>query len=54
MQLLAKFQIPGDLLSFDAQEDPSGRELVGATPRERLEAVKSHVEAMKAMIDQAK
>ena len=54
MQLFAKYQIPSDLLSFDAQEDPSGRELVGATPHERLEAVKSHVAAMKAMIDQAK
>lgn len=55
MQLFIKFQIPSDLLSFDAGAAAAdGIELVAPTPQERLEAVKGHVKAMQEMIEKAK
>lgn len=62
MQLFIKYQIPSDLLSYDATVDGAARvgeedgvEIVGgATPSERLEAVRAHVLAMQQMIEQAK
>merc|ERR1719183_3218661 len=52
MQLFIKYQIPSDLLAFDANTD--GMELVDPGASEKLESVKSHVLAMNEMIDAAK
>jgi len=52
MQLFIKFQIPSDLLSFDAAA--AGVEVVNATSAERLQAVKEHVKAMLDMIKATK
>lgn len=54
MQLFIKYQIPSDLLSFDAKDTETGAEIVGAGSQEKLEAVKQHVKAMYDMIDDAK
>ncbi|CAE6956666.1 TRPT1 [Symbiodinium natans] len=52
MQLFIKYQIPSDLLSFDATAGEA--EMVNPTPAERLERVKGHVKAMHEMIEGAK
>jgi len=52
MQLFIKYQIPSDLLAFDA--DMNGFEMASPAPSEKLEAVKAHVKAMNEMIDQSK
>jgi len=52
MQLFIKYQIPSDLLSFDASA--AGAELLEPSPREKLDAVKGHVKAIQEMIEQAK
>ncbi|CAE7738993.1 TRPT1 [Symbiodinium sp. KB8] len=52
MQLFIKYQIPSDLLSFDATSGEA--ELLNPTAAERLERVKGHVQAMHEMLAQAK
>jgi hypothetical protein len=52
MQLFIKYQIPTDLLSFDAAAGSDGV-LVAPTQTQALEAVKSHVNAIQAMIQQS-
>merc|ERR1719223_714827 len=61
MQLFIEYQIPSDLLSYDAGSEAAsvaaaeGVELVGSAPlAERLEAVRGHVAAMNGMIQAAK
>jgi len=54
MRLFIEYQIPTDLLSFDAGDGGDG-ELVGAVnPAERLEAVRTHVKSIYDMIEQSK
>ena len=52
MQLFIKYQIPSDLLSFDATSGEA--ELLNPTAAERLARVKGHVQAMHDMLAQAK
>ncbi|CAE7903484.1 TRPT1 [Symbiodinium microadriaticum] len=52
MQLFIKYQIPSDLLSFDATSGEA--EILNPTAAERLERVKGHVQAMHEMLAQAK
>ena len=52
MQLFIKYQIPSDLLSFDASSGEA--EILNPTAAERLERVKGHVQAMHEMLAQAK
>ncbi|CAE7683490.1 TRPT1 [Symbiodinium sp. CCMP2592] len=52
MQLCIKYQIPSDLLSFDASSGEA--ELLNPTAAERLARVKGHVQAMHEMLAQAK
>ena len=52
MQLFIKYQIPSDLLSFDATSGDA--EILNPTAAERLERVKGHVQAMHEMLAQAK
>jgi len=52
MQLFIKYQIPSDLLAFDA--DMNGFEMAAPGASEKLAAVKEHVKAMNEMIDQSK
>mmetsp|Transcript_99882 Transcript_99882/g.258080 ORF Transcript_99882/g.258080 Transcript_99882/m.258080 type:complete len:463 (-) Transcript_99882:220-1608(-) len=54
MQLFIKYQIPSDLLSFDATDEETGVEVLGATSAEKLEKVKGHVKAMNEMIEASK
>mmetsp|Transcript_43764 Transcript_43764/g.103411 ORF Transcript_43764/g.103411 Transcript_43764/m.103411 type:complete len:974 (+) Transcript_43764:105-3026(+) len=55
MQLFIKYQIPSDLLSFDASGSADdGFAMVDPSPVEKLAAVKAHVQAMNDMIAQAK
>jgi len=49
MDLFIKYQISSDLLSFDGEDGDA--ELVGATNSERLNAVKSHVQAIQEVVD---
>jgi len=52
MQLFIKYQIPSDLLSFDASSGEA--ELLNPTAAERLARVKGHVQAMHEMLAQAR
>jgi len=59
MQLFITYQIPSDLLSYDAASASTAAsgdvEVVGgATPQERLQEVRRHVKAMQDMIEQSK
>merc|ERR1712151_1286300 len=50
MELFIKYQIPSDLLSFESGTEPGS----AGNRTERLEAVKSHVKAMREMIEASK
>merc|ERR1719443_1694483 len=54
MELFIKYQIPSDLLSFDGTDSADGFELSAPSAKEKLDAVKSHRDAMHDMLKQAK
>merc|ERR1712000_772001 len=52
MELFIDYQIPSDLISFDADADAAGDQ--NASAQTRLRAVKKHVKDIRKMIDESK